>query len=160
MPVDPSALAARGLISDDALENLLSRVADVPGNRGSYPPGQGPGGPEMAPRGSARTYTGASGEKIVAPVRGQMAGVNYEVTPEQADQLQIARKAGAGRAEIQKMVDSFTAKPASAATGTFPPELEDAYRNYKRGGPTGANKALFEARREADRAELKRRRGW
>jgi hypothetical protein len=61
------SLLARGVISGGAMANLLRRINDISRDR-SRPPMVGP---EMAPRGGPRTYTGASGEKIVAPNYGE-----------------------------------------------------------------------------------------
>jgi hypothetical protein len=58
--------------------------------------GEGGGGGAIVPtRGAAK------------PVSGTMAGVKYEVTPEQHAEMTAARQTGAGREEIQKMVDGF-----------------------------------------------------
>jgi hypothetical protein len=76
--------------------------------------GEGGGGGAIVPtRGTSK------------PVSGTMAGVKYEVTPEQHAEMTAARQTGAGREEIQKMVDGFKGTKA-------PPTADDIITAAKR----------------------------
>lgn len=73
-PVDHDPFAA----DQTAAQPRLLRIADPTSHDRSMPPVLGP---EMGPRGGPRTYTGASGEKVIAPDYGA-ANVSRMKLPE------------------------------------------------------------------------------
>lgn len=91
------SLVARGVISPDALDGLLQRVADPSSRDRSQPPALGP---EMGPRGGARTYTGASGDKVVAPDYGAQARGGGKTTSVKAWRVQKLMASGMAPEDI------------------------------------------------------------
>lgn len=68
-------------------------------------------------------------------VAGQMAGINFKVTPAQYEELTALRKTGAGKAEIQKKLDEFQGKSKSKASKYgWDDAKEQQYKTYRRGG--------------------------
>ena len=66
---------------------------------------------------------------------GIFAGIPFKATVAQIEALQAARKAGAGKAEIAKMIESF--KGNIDPYGLWTPQMQAQYKEFKRGGSDG-----------------------
>jgi 8-oxo-dGTP pyrophosphatase MutT (NUDIX family) len=83
-------------------------------------------------------------------VSGVMFGMHYKATDDQYQRLLAARNAGASKNEIRRLINSFAG--TSTKESAFSPEMEQQYKEYRRGGAAGPpnNRTLwakeFEAR--------------